>query len=511
MLGFKKTSKDVKPNIDGIINYKEYKISKSLSKNIEMLKKIFTDDDTILLRELDANGSSKVRCCACFINGMVNNSLMSENIIKPLMTQSFNDKGIKSIDAINQQILYSNEVKKSANLKEIIEAVSYGDTALFVDGDPTVLIINSKGWMLRSIAEPEAEKVLRGPREGFTEAILINMAMIRRKINTTDLKFKFKSFGTRTNTKVCICYLDSLVDKGVLKELNKRLEKIVIDGILDSNYLLEYIKDARLSPFKTVGITERPDTTAAKILEGRIAIIVDGSPVVLTVPYLFIENFQSSDDYYLNFNYATFGRILRILGFFLTMSIPAIYISLVGFHREMIPTNLILSIAESRSGVPFPTLFECVFVLLVFQIIKEAGLRMPSGIGQALSIVGALVIGQAAVEAKFISAPMVIVVAVTAITGLINIKIQGASIIFTGIFLVASSVLGLYGYFLAFITFLVHIFAIDSFGIQYTSQIASTKMKDAKDILFRAPWWKMKTRPLHLSEDEVRIQEDEEV
>lgn len=503
-----KNIKDILPNNKGELDLNEYTMQKSLDKNLEIMDHIFSENDNLIKRMLQNQDNQKIKCAALFIDGMVNNDIVNEHIIKPVIINKNLAKSSKTLDVIGSQILFSNDVKKSQDFNEIVDSVLYGDTALFVDGCCGALIINSKGWQIRSIAEPDTEKALRGPHEGFTESILINTSLIRRKIKTSDLKFKFDTFGTRSNTKTCICYVDSLVDKKILKELYKRLEKINIDGILDSNYIAENIKDERLSLFKTVGVTERPDAVAAKLLEGRIAIIVDGSPDVLTVPYLFIENFQASDDYYINFYFSSVGRMLRIMGFLFTISVPSVYLALINFHKELIPTPLVVSIAQAHNGVPFPSIIECLLMLLIFEIIREAGMRMPSNIGQALSLVGALVIGQAAVEAKIISAPMVIIVAATAITGLINTRIKGASIIIRLVFIVFSSVIGLYGYFFALTGLLIHLLSMKSFGINYTSQMTSINLQDAKDIFIRAPWWFMKKRPKHMTKNIIRSKQD---
>jgi spore germination protein KA len=257
----------------------------------------------------------------------------------------------------------------------------------------------------------------------------VNLSMLRRKLRTTDLKMEYKTFGTRSKTKACICYLGSLVNKDVLAELNKRLESFSIDGTLDVNYISEMIRDAPISPFKTIGSTERPDVVAAKLLEGRVALFLDGTPVVLTMPIFFIESFQSDDDYYLNYYFASIGRILRIMAFFIATSIPAIYIALVDFHQEMLPTPLLISISAARQGVPFPTVVEAICMLAVFELLRESGSRMPTMMGQALSIVGSLVIGQAAVEAKIVSAPIIIIAAASGIAGLMIPRLKGAIIL----------------------------------------------------------------------------------
>lgn len=482
----------------------EYEIKPQLLENIKLVKKLFANDDTLITREFMNQNDNNIKCCAFFIDGMVNNKIVNENIIGPIIENIFLSPKLDVIEVIKSQVIISNDVKRVEKTSDVVKAIVSGDTVVFVNGSNSALVISTKGWPSRSIIEPDTEKALRGPREGFTEGIMVNLSLIRRKIQTNELKFEFRSFGTKSNTKSCICYIDNLIDKEILNELNRRLDKIDIDGILDSNYIAEMIKDAPMSPFKTIGITERPDTVASKLLEGRIALVVDGSPVVLTLPYLFIENFQSNDDYYLNFYFASIGRLLRLFGFLVSISIPAIYVALTTYHREMIPTYLSLSIIEAHKNVPFPTIVECILMLLVFEIIRETGIRMPSNIGQALSVVGALVIGQAAVEAKFISAPMVIIVSITAITGLINPKIKGVTILTRLIFLLAASFLGFYGYFYCIIILLTHLFSLHSFGVLYTSQICAWNFQGFKDNSFRAPWKYMITRPDFVKKNNVR-------
>ena len=499
----KLSTKSIYPDSEGKLHLDECQVKKKLDKNIQLIEQIFKDDGTLRKRVFKNQVNSSSKYCAFFIDGMVDNKIIDEYVIKPIITSCCELGRDKASDIISK-VIVSNDVKEASSFDGIVQGIISGDTALFIDGSSRALIISTKGWQSRPIAEPDAERGLRGPREGFTEAIMVNLSMLRRKISTPDLKFTFRTFGTRSNTKACICYIDSLVDDKILNELNQRLNKIDIDGVLDVNYISELIKDSPMSFFKTIGISERPDVVAGKLLEGRVALFLDGTPVVLTLPYLFIENFQSNDDYYLNFYFASVGRLLRILGFLLTVSVPAIYLAFTSFHREMIPTDLALSIIEARRSIPFPTFLECIIMLITFEIIREAGIRMPSNIGQALSIVGALVVGQAAVEAKFISAPMVIIVAITAITGLINPKLKGAAILFRFLLLFSAAVLGLYGYAFAVIGFFIHLFSLKSFGVIYTSHLSSINFREAKDRAIRAPWKYMNTRPAFAQKDQIR-------
>lgn len=483
---------------------KDFILTEAIDENIKMIKEIFKNDATLITREMDNRLDSDNKYCIVYIDGMVNNKLLNEDVIKPLLECRLKWKDRDLIDVIAKQVMLSDDVQRTGDTETMLQGIVYGDTALLIDGYAEVLILNTKGWASRSISEPDSEKVLRGPREGFNEAIMMNLSLLRRKLRTPDLKMEFQVFGTRTKTKGCICYLDGIVNKEVLAEFKKRLKSFSIDGTLDSNYIAEFIRDKPYSPIKTVGSTEKPDIVAAKLLEGRVALFLDGTPVVLTAPCLFIENFQSNEDYYLNFYFASFNRLLRLFAFFIASSLPAIYVALTTFHQEMLPTALFMSISLARQGVPFPTVVEMLLMLVVFEMLRESGSRMPGSMGQALSIVGALVIGQAAVTAKIVSAPMIIIVAFTGISGLMVPRIKGADIMLRFALLGLSTILGLYGYMFGMLGFLIHLYNLSSFGVPIMTGSFTNSLQDRKDIFVRAPWWFMKKRPKYLSPNRTR-------
>lgn len=480
--------------------------SDQLDQNVRYFRDLFTGDETLVFRELqNRRGREAVRFCLIYADGMVDNRLMNEDVIRPLLEFSFEPgEGNPLIDTVQLQAMFSNEAEKTDEVEKLIQGIVYGDTILLVNGCAEALVLNTKGFKLRSIEEPESERVIRGPREGFNESILTNLSMLRRRIRTQDLKFKFLTFGRRTKTKACICYLESVVNRSVLNELEQRLSKIDIDGMLDSNYITESIKDAPFSAVKTVGSTERPDVVAAKLLEGRVALFLDGTPVVLTVPHLFIEHFQSDEDYYLNYLFASIGRILRIIAFIVSLCFPAFYVAMVTFHQEMLPTPLLMSIFSARQSVPFPTAIEAILMLVVFEMLRESGSRMPGIMGQTLSIVGALVIGQAAVDAKIVSAPIVIVVALTGICGLMVTRLKGYVIAHRFFLLLCACLLGLYGLLLGLLALLAGLFGMSSFGIPIMSNVYASGAQNEKDLFFRAPWWAMIRRPKFLSPNKVR-------
>lgn len=396
----------------------ERKIQPSLAENIAVSKQLFFDMDIIRYRTITQNNGENLLYFLVFCDGMVNPEIINNSIVRPLIAHESDEKGLPS-NTLLAEVIQVGEVITIDSFRCVVESVTSGDTVVFAEGSKEAVILDTKQWALRSIEEPDSEKSLIGPREGFTESLMQNLSQVVRRIRSNELKTKTLKLGRRTKTSVCVCYIDGLVDKTILQELMERLNRIDIDGILDSNYITELIRDRRFSPFRTTGYTERPDSVVGKMLEGRIAIFVDGSPMVLTVPYLFVENFQSSEDYYLSFYYTSFSRFLRIAAFLLSISIPGLYIAVVAFHQEMLPLQFLIQIALERQSVPLPAYAEAVVMLLVFDVLRETGIRMPSNIGQALSIVGALVIGQAAVEASLVAAPMIIVVASTGITSLL--------------------------------------------------------------------------------------------
>ncbi|MCB2294710.1 spore germination protein [Clostridium algoriphilum] len=484
--------------------FSNVKLKKSLTENINMIKNIFTNDTTLVYRTLSIGKFSNIKCMLIYIDGMANIEAINMSIISPILLNDIADINTNNImDILMQKLLLTGDNKKTTSLDDIINGIMYGKTMLFIDGLDVVISISTIGWKTRAITEPQSETIVRGPREGFTESLNINLSLIRRRLINSNLKFEFMKIGKQTKTQVCVCYIKGIAKESIHEELMTRLNNIDIDSILDSGYIEELIKDAPYSPFRTVINTERPDVVAGKLLEGRFAVVCDGSPVVLTLPTLFVEIFQSNEDYYDNFLYSSFVRSLRWLCFFLGTSVPAIYVAIVTFHQELIPTSLLISIYTARKGVPFPSLVETMGMTIIFEILREAGLRMPKHVGGAVTIVGALVLGDAAVTARLVSAPIVEISALTGIAsfllpqalGLVEIRL---------IFLLLSSFLGLYGYIFGVMGLVLHMMSIRSFGIPYMTNIPSFTAQDIKDTVIRAPWWNMYLRPKLLTKNSKR-------
>ncbi|MGN7764618.1 spore germination protein [Paenibacillus sp. 22594] len=474
-------------------------LSPSLDDNVALFRRIFSNDGTLRVRVIENNHGTPLRCGLIYVDGMTDRDLIQNGITKPVMTYPFKEEDhgnpAELMEKIRMEIINISDIMVSTELDELVGAVVGGKTVFLLDGYAGALNINAQGWQTRAIEEPTTEKAVRGPREGFTESLIVNLTLIRRRVQNSDLKFVFSDIGTRSKTQTCICYMESLASPDILAELQGRLAKVEIDHVLDTGYLAELIRDEPYSPFEMMGSTERPDAVVSKLMEGRFALMIEGSPFALTLPYVFVENFQASEDYYINYYFASFNRFLRVIGAFMSISIPAVYVALVTYSQEMVPTLLLLSIAAARLSVPFPTIIEALIMLTIFEILREAGARIPTTIGQAVSIVGALVLGQAAVDARIVSAPMVIVVGLTGITTLLNPRLTGPMIIVRLILLFAAFFLGIYGYFFGLLGLVIHLMSLRSFGVSYMLGVGSIRPQDIKDAAIRAPWWDMYLRP----------------
>jgi spore germination protein KA len=320
---------------------------------------------------------------------------------------------------VKDKMLYIGEVEETDRISELVDGYLSGDAVLLMDRYSKALVVGCKGWEKRQIEKPQNESVVRGPLESFTEDFITNTSMLRRIIQHPDLVIESMRIGRKTRTKVGITYVKGIVDQALVSEVKKRLNAINTDAILDSGYIEQFIEDSPFSLFPTIGHTEKPDVLAAKILEGRVGILVNGSPFALTAPMLFIEHFQSAEDYYGRPYDTSIIRLFRYLSTAFSILLPSLYVALTTFHQELIPTPLLFTMASAREGTPFPAVLEAGIMVVLFEILREAGVRLPNPVGQAISIVGALIIGESAVSAGLIGAPMVIVIALTAVSGFV--------------------------------------------------------------------------------------------
>lgn len=484
----------------------ESKLSTNLNRNLNRICHKLGDSPDIVKRPFMIGRSEPQKAVIVFIDGLVDQKTINENILRPLLNLDENlFKPVIRPETIEEYLLTAGEVHSVYDLPGLIEGILTGNTLLLLDGSSTGLLIDTKGWDKRGISEPDTEVIVKGPHDGFTENLRTNTMLLRRRIEHPSLRFEAMKIGKITRTDINIAYIDGIANKGVVEELKRRLNRIDIDGILSDGFVEQLIEDAPLSPFATVGYTERPDVCTAKLMEGRVAVIIDGTPVVNTVPFLFVESFQSPDDYNFRPFYSTFIRWFRYLAFTISIVLPPIYVALSSYHQELIPTPLLISMAAATEGTPFPAVMDAIVMGFIFEILREAGIRLPRPLGQAVSIMGALVIGEATVTAGLVGAPLLIVVALTAIASfLVPSQADVAAMIRVALTILAG-ILGAYGIISGLIILYVHLASLRSFGVPYLSPLAPLVPSDLKDVVIRAPLWAMFTRPKSLdSEDPVR-------
>ena len=429
-----------------------------------------------------------------FIDNMIDKALVSKEIVGSLL--QMDETAQANFQSIKKHVSIAG-LTEGTGFQKAQEDVLSGMVVIWADWfeGEKFLSAPSQGYKMRSVAEPPTSAVQRGPREGFTEDINTNLSLIRRRIKSTDIKFEEAKLGRYTDTKIVISYLSSVADKKVVEEVKKRLSKINIDGIVDSFYIESLISPRQSKLFKQVGNTEKPDVAVSKLLEGRIAILVDGSPIVLTVPFIFLEDLQSGDDYYGHAAHATFIRFIRVLGIIISITLPGIYVALQSFHYGILPIDFLISIQTSIEGLSYPPLIEILVVLFLFEILNEASIRMPKYSGMALSIVGALVLGDTAVQAGLISPPAVIMVAISGITMFTVPSQNYIASILRFIFTVIGGVTGFYGLLTAFMFLIAYLLTLDAFGAPYFAPYAPNIESDKKDGIFKKRLAEFKTRP----------------
>lgn len=474
-------------------------LTESLDQNLALIHGDLAENVDVTFRYI----TNEVRMAVILVEGIVDAGKIDRDLLQTLVKPGFGQRdGLTGLtgDALltaAADAVPLGMVKTVNNVDAIFSGLFGGSAIVLIEGCSQALAINVSGGEQRGVEEPTTQTVIRGPKEGFNENLRTNLSLIRRRIKSPKLASKLMLMGTVTQTEVAMVYLDGIARKEIVDEVLKRLSGIETDSILDSGYIEEFIQDSSYSPFPTLINTERPDVVVGALLEGKVAVLVDGTPFTLIAPATFTRYFQSSEDYYQRADISTFLRIIRFMAFILSMLLPALYISITTFHQEMLPTPLLISLAAQREGVPFPAFIEAILMELTFEVLREAGVRMPRAIGPAISIVGALVLGQAAVQAGLVSAAMVIVVSFTAISNFvvpyISLSISSRLIRF-GMMILGGS-FGLFGIMSGLMILLIHLQGLRSFGVPYMTPFAPFRPSELKDVLIRAPRWAMNSRP----------------
>ncbi|MGH4137210.1 spore germination protein [Clostridium sp.] len=416
-----------------------------------------------------------------FIDDMCDSKFISEYIFNPLIQ---NNIVTMDLNYIKKEILPANSMGDINSNDEAIYHILSGDVVLIFPFANCAIYCEAKGYVRRGVGIPVTENVIKGPREGFTEAFVDNVSLIRRKIKNPDLKFETIILGNKSNTVVVISYIEGVAPKKLVDYIRKKVSNIKLEFVLDTNYIEEQLKNKNTA-FDTIGTTEKPDVASSKLLEGKIAIIVDGTPFVITAPYFFLDNFQAPDDYYSNVYFANLSRIIRVISFLIASLLSGVYLAIACFHFSLIPTVFAVKFTISRAGVPLPTVVELLLMNFFFQLLREAGIRLPQSIGQSMSIVGALILGDAAVGVGLASQSTVVIVALSSISSFLVPKLYGALSIWNIIIILFSSVLGLPGFYIGFFIFISHLAGLESCGYPYLFPLGTLETFKFKDILYR--------------------------
>lgn len=481
--------------------------SKDLEKNKKYIQTVLDKCSDIYYREINLMNDNRYNAVCIYVKNMIPSNML-DNTLSRLSSSPSNYEYITDIKEFCKSVTGIDEKDVLDDLNKLIEAILEGELVIFINGIDRGLTIDIKEPPARAIEQPVTENVTRGPREGFSESHDSNICLIRKTIKSPNLKVENFKLGRETKTNVSILYMANIANKNIVDEVKNRINKIDIDSVLDTNYIEEYIEDSPFSLFPTIFRTEKPDVACGKLLEGRVLIIVDSVPIALSCPALFIEFFMSPDDYYLRFYIATLSRSIRILSFIMSLSLPAIFVSLVSFHQELLPTPLVTNIIRARANIPFTPMFEALFMLTTYLILQEADIRMPKTMGQSVSVVGGLVLGQAAITSGIVSAHMIIIVAFSAVCALAlptpELQMSLAYIRFG--LLILGGFGGMVGLTCGLIFLVIHLLSLHSFGVPYFSPLGPLKPKGLmQDTFIRVPLWAMKYRPKSITwNDSVR-------
>lgn len=477
-------------------------LNRNIDENITKIKNELHNSSDLTINLSSFNSNDCLKYTIIYFSSLVDKKIINNITIEVYRLMDRKQSSIEgNYNTFVNFISGFQNSEQSEDLNTLCDGLLSGKTVFIVDGYNKFFSVDTFSVEGRAVEEATTQSVIRGPKEAFTEDISLNVALIRKRIRNKALRVEDMVLGSMTKTKIKLMYLDKLAKQEVINELKRRLNKIEIDGILDSGNIEELIKDDRYSVFPTFLNSEKPDSVTAELLEGKVAILVDGTAYVLTAPAVFFEFLQSSEDYYHHFIISSTIRIVRYIAFAFTLIVPAGYVALLRFHQEMIPTPLLISLAAQREGVPFPVLVEALLMESVFEILREAGIRMPRVIGPAISIVGALVLGQAAVEAGIISAVMVIIVSITAISSFAipNYSMANAVRSIRFILMILAGSFGLYGVFMGLIVLALHLCKLKSVGVPYMAPHGPKTKNQMKDTIFRYPLWRNKLRPEGIS------------
>ena len=465
------------------------RLNRDLMENMVKVRALSQNSTDLLERQIEVSG---VPVAILMCEGMVNLQLFTQILVRPLTELSLENADGEAVARwVSRQTVLSGDQKEFFTYDELFSFLMAGFVVLLIDGVDRGIACGMQGYSFRSVSEPSTEMNITGSREGFVEPIRVNQTMIRRRLRSPSLKFEMYPIGEKSRTDICLVYLTDTADPRMVEEVKRRLGKLSSDILLSQGYLRPYLEGQPLSPFSSVGTTERPDTLCAKINEGRIGILVDGTPFALVVPYLFEEHFQSMDDNSYRPYYGSFIRLLKYFAFLLSIFLPGGYVAITSFSPEMLPDTLLFNIAASEQQTPFSMMTEALVIHLIYEIMREAGLRLPRPVGHAVSIIGALVIGDAAVKAGIIGSSMVMVVALTALSSFVVPSLYEPAAVLKFVFILVGGTWGLFGISVGFVLLLTNLCSLESLGVPVMAPLSPCAPADLRDGLWRTGWKKL--------------------
>ena len=472
-------------------------LEKELGKNTVNIRSMMKNSSDLIMKYAKICGTD---ICVISLDGQTDVNKIANLVYRPLLSIAEKEcEPEKLADMIASELPIAADEKTVTSAGEVIDAIMSGFCVILTDGSDKGSAIGVQGFETRSVTQPENHRNVRGAREGFVEALHTNVSLVRRRVKTPDLSFRYMKTGSRSNTEICVCTMSGMTDKRLYDAVISRLEKLPLSLVLESGYIQPFLENG--DPlFSDVGATERPDVFVSKLYEGRIGIIVDGSPFALIVPKLFTENFIMLDDYVEKPLFSAFIRIIRYAAFLVSILLPGSYAALANFHPELIPDALLRNLAAAEALTPYSVLTECIILDIFYEIMKEAGLRLPSNVGHAVSIVGGIVIGDIVVSAGLVGAPMLLTVAIASISGYIVSDLNNAIAVMRFVIILAGGLFGLLGISVACFFFCIGICSVDSFGIPFTMPLAPFSKRGMRDTFLRMGW-------KHLTKTELKIHE----
>ncbi len=474
------------------------KLGNTCKENVAALKGILTSEDILVFAFETQDGAA---CAAIYADGITDKALLGEQVARPLSREKTPKTAQEAA-----KILQAPETKTETDPLKIADEVLAGNTALLIDGVAEAVIIGMKKLSMRAIMEPPGAIAVKGPREGFIEDLKTNMSLVRNRLRTPKLQFKTLTAGKQSKTAIAVGYLDGIADEEIVKKIVDKIECIEIDGIPDSSYVAKFLAERPNSLFKPTGTTEKPDVLAAKMLEGRVAILVDGSPIALTLPYLLVEDFQGAQDYFVSPYRASISRLLRFFGVFVSVFLPAMYVAAQLFKLQILPLSFLLTISGSVQGIPLSPSLELFFLLLVLEILIEASVRMPKYVALALSVIGALVLGDTAVKAGLVSSSAIIIMALSGISAYTVPDLVGTTSILRLAFVVVAGSIGTFGVLLMTALVLYYLVTADAYGVPLLAPFSPLIRRDLKDSLLKTSMYGLDKRPKVLqSKNKTRL------